>query len=124
MEVLDNSGRVLTQIDAGTQGARHLVHVENISTLPRDTRVVALLPHGTAHVEFAVAGAARTHWDHHVLRIPSGQTRDMECYLRRNTGPARMNEPIQCDRVYDRRGSLPWRELTSGLPFQMTINAV
>ena len=123
MEVLDNSGTPLAQITTTTPGARHVVHIENISTLTRDARVVALLPHGTARIEFVVSGASQARWRKQVSRIPSGQTRDLECDLRRNTGAARRNEPLQCDQVHDRRGSLNWRSLTSGLPFQMTIDA-
>jgi hypothetical protein len=123
MEVLDHSGTCLTQITIRTRGARHVVHVENISTLTRDARVVAVLPHGTTRLEFVVSGAVQTQWDKHVLRIPSGKKRDLECDLRRNTGSAHRNEPLQCDQVYDKRSSLPWTSLTPGVPFQMTIDA-
>jgi hypothetical protein len=124
MEVLDAAGAVLTQIDAGVAVARHVVHVENISTLPRDARVNASLPHGTAHIEFVISAAAKPKWKRSVSRIPSGQTRDLECDLRRNSGAAHKNEPIQCDEVFEKRGRLSWRNLPSGVPFQITIDAI
>jgi hypothetical protein len=123
MEVLDQVGTVLSRIDVSVGNARHVVHVENISTLPRDARVAATLPNGTARIEFVDSSGATASWDNFVLRIPPGKTRDLECPLRRNSGGMAYNEPLQCDKVYDRRGTLPWRQLTAGIPFQMTIHA-
>jgi hypothetical protein len=113
MEVLDQVGTVLSRIDVSVGNARHVVHVENISTLPN----------GTARIEFVDSSGATASWDNFVLRIPPGKTRDLECPLRRNSGGMAYNEPLQCDKVYDRRGTLPWRQLTAGIPFQMTIHA-
>jgi hypothetical protein len=124
MEVLDNSGASLTTVSAGTGTAFHTVHIQNISTLPRDARVVCVLPNGTRRIEFVVAGTAQDRWDNSTLRIPKSVTRDLACDLRKNTGPASGNEPIQCDEVYEKRGTLPWTRLTAGVPFQMTINVV
>lgn len=122
MDVLDNSGTPLTQINARTAGARHAVHVENISTTSRDARVVASLPSGRACIEFVVAGAPQPQWNQTTLKIPNGQTRDIECDLRRSAGPARKNEPIQCDEICERRGTLKWKRLSGGVPFQITID--
>jgi hypothetical protein len=124
MEVLDVTGGVLNQIAAGDIGVRHVVHVENISTMPRDARVISTLPHGTTHIEFLISGVAKSKWDRSVARIPSGQKRDLDCDLRRNNGPINRNEPIQCDEVFEKRGQQSWKKLTAGVPFQVTIDAV
>jgi hypothetical protein len=123
MEVRDASGTVIGTVDASTVGPRHVIYVENISSLPRGARAVASLPQGMRRLEFEVNGASVASWDKHVLQIPAGATRELECDLNRHgraTGP---NEPLQCDQVHEQRGSLPWRQLSSSnVPFQMTVN--
>jgi hypothetical protein len=109
MEVCDASNACIGLIDAATVGPRHVVNVENISSVPRGARVLSSLPQGTRRLEFQVAGAAVANWDKSVLRIPPGNARELECGLHRHgraTGP---NEPLQCDEVHEQRGALAWR---------------
>jgi hypothetical protein len=124
MEVLDHLGRPITRISTATKGARHVVHVENISGLPCNARVKARLPNGTLRIEFVDAsGSAVADWDKSQYSIPKFATRDLECALRRNTGSSHSKEPIQVDDVMDGRGTLGWNSATSGVPIQISIDA-
>jgi hypothetical protein len=124
MRVVDGSDKPVTSIAAGEHGIRHNVDIENISTMARSARVRAILPHGTARIAFHCEGSHAASWDQSVDDIPPKETRTLECTLVRTKGPARSNEPIQCDKVYERRGALPWEEKPGKLPFQITINAL
>jgi hypothetical protein len=124
MNVLDQQGQRLPQISQSTHGARHVVSVENYSTLSQNAWVVASLPHGTSRIEFVdSAGQAAARWDKQAMNIPTGTTVDLECPLRRNNGSNHPNEPIQCDDVQDAQGSLAWASGTKGVPFTITILA-
>lgn len=124
MEVVDQSGKPVASINATTSGARHVVSIENISTLPRNVRVVAVLPQGLTRIAFTIDGGYVDRWQKEMIHIPDGQIRTLECDLVRTRGPNATGEPIQCDEVYDQRGTLQWKKLTKGLPFQITIDAV
>ena len=123
MEVLDSGGTVVTRIDDKTSELRHVIHAENISSLPRGARVKASLPNGTRRLEFAREGNTSASWEDEILNIASGGTGDLECAIRRNDGPAGSKEPLQCDELHEKRGMLAWRQLSAGdLPFQIAVD--
>jgi hypothetical protein len=123
MEIRDSSNACIGLIDAATVGPRHVINVENISSLPRGARTLASLPQGMRRLEFQVGGASVANWDKSVLRIPAGAARELECALHRHGRGTGTNEPLQCDDVHEQRGSLAWRQLRSpSVPFQITVN--
>jgi hypothetical protein len=121
MDVIDNVGTTISKIDSTTSGPHHIVDIENISTVPRGAKIVALLPNSSRGIEFVQGGAALSGWNDEVKNIPSGATRRLGCDLRRNSGPSASGEPIQCDELYENRGTLAWARLYAGVPFQITI---
>jgi hypothetical protein len=121
MEVVDHTGATVSAINSATNGPRLVVHIENISSVPRGAKILASLPNGMRRIEFVSAGTAQSNWNDQVSNIPKNATRDLERDVRRNNGPAAAGEPIQCDEVHDQRGSLPWTQLTQNVPFQITI---
>lgn len=123
MDVEDGAGHSIPQISTSTAGARHVVALQNISTIPLSARIVTRLPNGPVRIEFSGA-ATLDRWDKQITHIAANGQATLECDLRRNSGAPRPNEPIQCDEMYQRQGSLPWVQLYSGLPFQTTVDAV
>lgn len=103
----------MTRIAADTETARHVISIENISDRARDARAVASLPYGTARLEFVFNGSVQSTWDKHLLRIPGRRIRILDCDLRRNGGSPTPNEPLQCDELYEKRGTLPWKLIDS-----------
>lgn len=125
MDVVDGGGKSVPLLDSSTHRPRHVITVENISSLPRDVHAFASLPHGVRRIEFiGPSNSPLTHWDGQVLNIPQTAKRDIESDLRRNGGPAGHAEPIQCDEIRERRGgsSLAWNKLHQNLPFQITVD--
>ena len=125
MRVVDEQNNPVTSIGSGTPGVRHVVDIENISSFSRSARVEAILPHGILRIAFRDGTAPADRWDQHVADIPPKQARQLECGVVRTSGPARSQEPIQCEKVYERRGAQRWVEKkTEKLPFQITIEVV
>jgi hypothetical protein len=123
MDVEDRSGKSLSQIDVRTSNARHVIRVENISSLTQNTQVFAKLPNLTNHIEFVDGGTVTDNWNEARYNIASGTIVTCNRPVQRNTGPNNPAEPIQCDDVQDSVGSLAWSSGTSGVPFSMTIAA-
>jgi hypothetical protein len=124
MEVLDHHGRPLSQISTRTHGARHVVHVENLSSLTEDAKVFASLPNRKRHIEFVDPAGTHDKWNDVRNSIAPGAIVDLEFSLRRNGGSSSLAEPIQCDDVQDKVGTLAWSSGTSGVPFTMKIAAI
>jgi hypothetical protein len=121
MDVVDAQGNSLAAIDAATRGARHVVHIENYSTLSKGARVIATLPHGKTRIAFHVDGRQADMWDQHVENIPGRTTSVLECRVVRTRGPARHEEPIQCDQFFDKNGEMEWRPQWDKIPFQIIV---
>ena len=128
MKVIDSSGSPLAIIDTQTAGASHVIDIKNISSLPREARVVSILPNKTARIEFVPAAyPAPTHgWSDDTLPLASKGTGQISCPVQRNSGTPSLQEPIQCHEVHERRSvaGAQWNKLTSKkVPFQMHIRA-
>jgi hypothetical protein len=123
MEIQDHLGRPLSNISARTQGARHVVRVENVSSLTQNARVFASLPNGKRRIEFVGRAGAIDTWNDVRNNIASGAIVDLDFPLRRNSGPHSPAEPIQIDDVQDSVGTLVGNPATCGVPFTMTIAA-
>ena len=123
MEVQDIRGTCITRINSSTVGPpRHVVKVENIGKRPRGIRVLASLPGGVGRLEFVNGGQRTANWDKQVLNVPCNSPRELECDLSRKS--AGLNEPLQCDKIYQARGaSQNWKELRSTrIPRSIHIN--
>jgi hypothetical protein len=123
-DVVDVSGSHIPQIDITTPRPRHVVSIENISGVARSARVFSSLPHGMVRIEFLKNGVSQANWDDQVFNIPMGAKRQLGCDLRRNGGPAGVNEPLQTDRVDTTQGTLPPVTLRQGLPIQHLITVL
>jgi hypothetical protein len=122
MRIVDEADKPVTTVVAGAQGLRHVVDVENISTMPRSARVVAELPNGNRRLAFQPERRHTEEWDKFVEGIPQRESRLIECALIWRKGPTSSEEPIQCSRIFERRGAMEWIELkTDRLPFQITV---
>jgi hypothetical protein len=123
MRVVDGSDQPVTAVTAIMQGVRHIVDIENVSTLTRSARVQALLPQGKKRIAFLIENTQTDRWDQHVEDIPSRATRQLECNIVRTVEPSgHPNEPIQCHKVYERRGRQTWVEKSADkLPFEITV---
>jgi hypothetical protein len=121
MDVIDLAGKSLPDISASTKDARHLVRVENISTLKQNAKVSAKLPNGTLRLEFVEHGSVSDNWSDFRNNIPSTTEVDFVREIRRTGGPNYSAEPIECVDVEDSMGSLAWSSGSSGVPFSMTI---
>jgi hypothetical protein len=124
MEVLDSNGVCLTKIDRSVSGPRHVIHVENISSLPRGAKAKASLPNGMRRLEFTTTTGPSADWEDETLRISAFGIADLECPIARNNGPAARSEPLQCDELHDKLGvAAAWQQLTAGsIPFQVRID--
>jgi hypothetical protein len=121
MEVRDASGKIINAITNSTTGARHVVKVKNISSLDRSVRVVASLPNGRTHLEFDDNGTKKADWDKNVGKIPKYDRGELECNLVHKS--ANKCEPLQCDEVYQQRGTLAWSQLHSpDIPFNIKVD--
>jgi hypothetical protein len=125
MQVLDHSGQPISQISQSTQGARHVVTVENISGLTQNALVKVMLPHKRRRIEFLdpASNLAIDQWSESAMGIPVFSKVDVERPLQRNSGSNHPSEPIRCVDVQDAQGAMAWSPGTTGVPFQITIDA-
>ncbi|MGJ5134371.1 hypothetical protein [Bradyrhizobium oligotrophicum] len=121
MWVVDDQGAQTPYI-SGRMNARHVVKVENITSLDYDAKVSASLPHGMRRLEFVQNGNVSSSWKQEIRDIPAFDAVEFECDIRHSSqATPHKIEPIRCDDVADSRGSQPYMPGRYGTPFQMQI---
>jgi len=68
-------------IRKSTPDPRHVIEIENISTVPRDARVKGYLPDGTIHLTFDDAGTKSGDWSKDVGIMTVNEKRRRNCLL-------------------------------------------
>lgn len=100
--------------------ARHVISVENISTLPYGVRISASLPSGMRRIAFLTARGTVPDWQDHHFNIPGKASVDLECRLLRVRGTTAGTEGLRCDTVWKNKGHLPFHPIARP-PFQITM---
>jgi hypothetical protein len=121
MDIVDADGQVISAINASTLRPRHVVEIENITTLPWDVRVYITLPYGIRSLEFA--NSAKSSWMGEAMRIPPSALQQVSMELVRASGANGAEESIRCVEIHEKYGFRPWtRVVSSRLPFrELTI---
>ena len=119
MSVEDHSSALLSQIATSTSNARHVIRVENISSLTQNAKVIASLPNGTRSIQFTdPGGGVVANWDETRHNIPSGAIVICDRPLTRNGGPKNAAEPIRAMTFRTRSDLWPGVRERPAFPFR------
>jgi hypothetical protein len=117
---VDAAGNEVESISRGSNSipTRHVVEVENWSTIPYDVSVDAELPQGRSRLSFDGPAA---NWNATIWSLAQSDTDRDETGLTAN-GNAGGNERIHCAAVKWKKAKRHrWTGATSGLPLSLTI---
>jgi hypothetical protein len=118
--VVDEAGKDVESLSRGSNSnpTRHVVEVENWSTIPYDVSVDVELPQGRSRLSFD--GPAEN-WSATIWSLAESDTDRDETRLTAN-GSTAGNERIHCAAVKWKKAKRHrWTSTTSGLPLSLTI---
>lgn len=119
---VSSQGLEITVIRKSTRDPVHVIQVDNISTVPRDARVVGCLPDGINNLAFYDDKTKRGDWSKDISNMAVNEIRRSNCVLE-HVSAASDPVPVRCEEVSTKRGSGKWIcEAGNNIPFGVVVD--